>query len=238
MKKLILAPFSILLIVISLRKEHKAAEMCYHLFSEVYRGLLFLKLYSDSRRKRLVSMGLEVLQIERLHAPVGLPIGSYTPPEIALSIMAEITAPLNDILTEAESLIEDYIGHDDLRHRIRAISENAVRIRQNIKDVTLRQFGTGVSNLNDVAAKVKEDLGFTLGSTITLVETGRTLEVVGFTDSRQYSVLPTGYTPTSEWDAIFFATNDAGFHFQNDLILGTQLQQFLTLRDVLIQRQF
>ena len=36
---------------------------------------------------------------------------------------------------------------------------------QNIKNVTLRQFGTGVSNLNDVAVKVKEDLGFTLEMT-------------------------------------------------------------------------
>ncbi len=36
---------------------------------------------------------------------------------------------------------------------------------QNIKDVTLRQFGTGVSNLNEVAKKVKEDLGFTLKMT-------------------------------------------------------------------------
>jgi len=36
---------------------------------------------------------------------------------------------------------------------------------QNIKDITLRQFGTGVSNLNDVANKVKEDLGFTLEMT-------------------------------------------------------------------------
>ncbi len=36
---------------------------------------------------------------------------------------------------------------------------------QNIKDVTLRQFGTGVSNLNDVATKVKEDLGFNLEMT-------------------------------------------------------------------------
>ncbi len=36
---------------------------------------------------------------------------------------------------------------------------------QNIKDVTLRQFGTGVSNLTDVAVKVKEDLGFTLQMT-------------------------------------------------------------------------
>ena len=33
---------------------------------------------------------------------------------------------------------------------------------QNIKDVTLRQFGTGVSNLNAIADKVKQDLGFTL----------------------------------------------------------------------------
>jgi putative spermidine/putrescine transport system substrate-binding protein len=36
---------------------------------------------------------------------------------------------------------------------------------QNIKDVTLRQFGTGVSNLNAVADKVKQDLGFTLQMT-------------------------------------------------------------------------
>ncbi|MEM8957734.1 MAG: PotD/PotF family extracellular solute-binding protein [Pseudomonadota bacterium] len=36
---------------------------------------------------------------------------------------------------------------------------------QNIQDITLRQFGTGVSNLNEVAQKVKEDLGFTLEMT-------------------------------------------------------------------------
>ena len=36
---------------------------------------------------------------------------------------------------------------------------------QKIQDVTLRQFGTGVSNLNAVAEKVKQDLGFTLQMT-------------------------------------------------------------------------
>lgn len=36
---------------------------------------------------------------------------------------------------------------------------------QNIKNVTLRQFGTGVSNLNEVASRVKQDLGFTLEMT-------------------------------------------------------------------------
>src|SRR4051794_2992076 len=40
---------------------------------------------------------------------------------------------------------------------------------QNIKNVTLRQFGTGVSNLNAVAEKVKLDLGFTL--TMTALDT-------------------------------------------------------------------
>ena len=36
---------------------------------------------------------------------------------------------------------------------------------QNIKNVTLRQFGTGVSNLNAVAEKVKQDIGITLQMT-------------------------------------------------------------------------
>src|SRR4051812_47602728 len=36
---------------------------------------------------------------------------------------------------------------------------------QNIRTVTLRQFGTGVSNLNAIADKVKQDLGFTLQMT-------------------------------------------------------------------------
>ncbi len=36
---------------------------------------------------------------------------------------------------------------------------------QNIKNVTLRQFGTGVSALNPIAEKVKQDLGFTLQMT-------------------------------------------------------------------------
>ncbi len=36
---------------------------------------------------------------------------------------------------------------------------------QNIKNITLRQFGTGVSNINAIADKVKSDLGFTLSMT-------------------------------------------------------------------------
>ncbi|MXP62597.1 extracellular solute-binding protein [Roseomonas sp. M0104] len=38
---------------------------------------------------------------------------------------------------------------------------------QNIKDVTLRQIGTGVSGLNPIAEQVKKDLGFNLQLTVT-----------------------------------------------------------------------
>ncbi len=57
------------------------------------------------------------------------------------NVMSEITAPLNDILTDVENLVEDYIGHDDLRHRLRAISANAVSIRSIIKDLTTKKPG-------------------------------------------------------------------------------------------------
>lgn len=55
---------------------------------------------------------------------------------VGSNVMAEVTAPLNDILTDLEALTEDYIGHDDLRHRLRGISENAVRIRDIVKELT------------------------------------------------------------------------------------------------------
>lgn len=57
------------------------------------------------------------------------------------NVMAEITAPLNDILTDVENLVEDYIGHDDLRHRLRTISGNAVRIRETVKELTAAKPG-------------------------------------------------------------------------------------------------
>jgi xanthine dehydrogenase accessory factor len=57
-----------------------------------YVGAIGSKLNCDKRRERLRTMGVTAPQLQRLHAPVGLPIGSHSPPEIAVSIMAEITA--------------------------------------------------------------------------------------------------------------------------------------------------
>ena len=47
---------------------------------------------SASRRERLLALDVSAEDIDKLHAPIGLPIGSKTPPEIAVAIIAEITA--------------------------------------------------------------------------------------------------------------------------------------------------
>jgi xanthine dehydrogenase accessory factor len=57
-----------------------------------YVGALGSRRTSAARRERLLQLDLSAAEIARLHAPVGLAIGSRTPPEIALSIMAGITA--------------------------------------------------------------------------------------------------------------------------------------------------
>ena len=44
--------------------------------------------------ERLKAQGLSEAVIARIHAPIGLAIGAVSPPEIAVSIMGEITATL------------------------------------------------------------------------------------------------------------------------------------------------
>ncbi len=57
-----------------------------------YVGALGSRRTNSSRRKRLATLGVSEAGIGRLHGPIGLPIGSRTPPEIAVAIMAELTA--------------------------------------------------------------------------------------------------------------------------------------------------
>jgi xanthine dehydrogenase accessory factor len=69
-----------------------------------YVGAVGSKRTSDERRKRLSEFDLTPQQIARLRGPVGLSIGSRTPPEIALAILADLVASRNGIVLEkAES---------------------------------------------------------------------------------------------------------------------------------------
>jgi xanthine dehydrogenase accessory factor len=52
------------------------------------------------RRKRLVEFDLTAQQIARLRGPVGLSIGSRTPPEIAVAILADLIASRNGVMLE------------------------------------------------------------------------------------------------------------------------------------------
>ena len=69
-----------------------------------YVGAIGSQRNCDSRRQRLKELGITASQLQRLHAPVGLSIGSHTPPEIAVSILAEITQQRN-----VESIAEKHI---------------------------------------------------------------------------------------------------------------------------------
>ena len=57
-----------------------------------YVGALGSRRNNDARRERLLQFDLTRDEVARLHGPVGLNLGSLTPPEIAMSIVAEMTA--------------------------------------------------------------------------------------------------------------------------------------------------
>lgn len=57
---------------------------------------------SAKRRERLLSLDITQAQIDSLHAPVGLQLGSKTPPEIAIAILAELTQMRAQLTTRKE----------------------------------------------------------------------------------------------------------------------------------------
>lgn len=56
-----------------------------------YVGALGSERTSAGRRNRLLQLDVTPQQLEKLHAPLGLDIGSKRPPEIAVAILAELT---------------------------------------------------------------------------------------------------------------------------------------------------
>jgi xanthine dehydrogenase accessory factor len=68
--------------------------------SAFYVGALGSTKNNGRRRERLLEhFDLTPAEVDRLHGPVGLAIGSRTPPEIALAVLAEMTAVRNGVWT-------------------------------------------------------------------------------------------------------------------------------------------
>ena len=68
--------------------KHALARDCFYI------GALGSKKTHTRRVERLKLAGLTDADIARIHAPIGLPIGAMSPPEIAVAILAEITQAL------------------------------------------------------------------------------------------------------------------------------------------------
>lgn len=62
-----------------------------------YVGAIGSRLNSARRRERLKEFDVSEAQVAKLRGPIGLFIGSKTPPEIAISILAELTAAKNGV---------------------------------------------------------------------------------------------------------------------------------------------
>lgn len=62
-----------------------------------YIGAIGSRTNNNKRRERLTLFDLNEAEIAKLHGPVGLSIGARTPPEIAVAILAEMTAIRNGV---------------------------------------------------------------------------------------------------------------------------------------------
>lgn len=86
---------------------------------------------------RYIAMALQILRllvVER-RATTG---------QLAADVAAELAAPLNDIITDTVSVLEDFIGHDDLRRRLNAIIENVDRVKRSIQQLSQPRGITGM----------------------------------------------------------------------------------------------
>jgi len=63
-----------------------------------YIGAIGSRKNNEARRQRLAEFDLSQDEIARLHGPVGLKLGARTPPEIAIAILAEMTAVRNGVM--------------------------------------------------------------------------------------------------------------------------------------------
>jgi CheY-like chemotaxis protein len=76
---------------------------------------------------------------------------------LADDVSGEIAGPLNDIVTEAKSLMDEYIGKDDLRQRLATICDNVEKIKKSVREVACPTTGLiGLRSANTAADPLLE----------------------------------------------------------------------------------
>ena len=78
---------------------------------------------------RYVALALNILDL--------LVVERYvTSGQISSNVVTELAGPLSEIVTQAQTLMEEYIGEDTMRQRLGRIIEDVERVRDTVKDVT------------------------------------------------------------------------------------------------------
>jgi xanthine dehydrogenase accessory factor len=75
-----------------------------------YVGALGSRRNNETRRHRLLEFDVSAAEVQQLRGPVGLNLGGKTPPEIALAIVAEMTAVRRGVTLDAR--LGDWSGSD------------------------------------------------------------------------------------------------------------------------------
>ena len=84
--------------IVILTYDHKHDELVLHdalATPAKYVGMIGSSRKCRHVRERLLKQGISQAQLDRAHAPIGLPIGAHTPAEIAISIAGEIVKEMN-----------------------------------------------------------------------------------------------------------------------------------------------
>jgi len=86
-------------LIVIVTRGHQYDELC--LKSVITSGAAYIGMIGSRRRvlsvfKKLVSEGIAERDLQKVHAPIGLRIGARSPQEIAVSILAEIIAQVNN----------------------------------------------------------------------------------------------------------------------------------------------
>lgn len=68
---------------------------------------------------------LDLLVVER-YKTTGQTVQNFT---------EHVSEPLNNIINEASLMMEEYIGHDDLRHRLQNIIDHVTRVKESVRDI-------------------------------------------------------------------------------------------------------
>ncbi len=106
---------------------------------------------------RYVAIALNILDlmvVERVN----------TSHKVADDVCSEVAGPLNDIAMDVTTLMDDYIGHDDLRARMQAVLDNVAFIR-----TSLSQAAEGPNTKVLGAGNVKEQHDAVIGGSHVLV---------------------------------------------------------------------